>query len=366
MKSLFSGNAAPGAAPAPAPSPASGGWNGMSGGLKLGLLGLTVLGVVGVVLLPDLNGDKPAAKLQNQDPLPPSPVHDYAPLSPQDGMRQASANMGDMGRAPPRHRRRVVEDGAPLALYSGSDTPAAPAPQQATPATSAAAAPGAPMVTAAASDGAAHAVQLLHPSYTIRAGSSLPCLPVEANDSSRAGYVTCRVPIWVRSDDQRRGVLPPHTTIVGEIREGMSQFQRRLGVVYTKIEAPHFTMTFPGVGADAMGRAGENADIQTFFWDRAGAVALYALMDVGVGTGQNLASAGLSRAVAGGGYANTVQFGAATQSLAGEELQSRINRPPVAMRDQALPITIQVGQDLDFYDACRLAAQVDPMACPLQ
>ena len=227
---------------------------------------------------------------------------------------------------------------------------------------------GTPTVAMPGGEGAVHAVFLTHRSYTIRAGSSLPCTPVEANDSSRTGYVTCRTPKWVRSDDARRGLLPPHTVIVGQIKEGMDRFQRRLGVVYTKIEAPWFTVTFPGIGADAMGRAGEDADIQTFFWDRAGAVALYALMDTAIGAGQAAGTAALSRGVTGsnGTVLNFGSLGGQAQGLASQELQGSINRPPVATRDQALPVTVQVGQDIDLYDACTRAMQVDPLACPLQ
>ena len=370
MRGLFRGDAA---ADEAAPPPATGGWGGMPGTLKLGLLGLTVLGIVGVMVLPDLSGTPPTAKLQNQDPLPPSPIHDYTPLSPQAGVEQAAANNGDMGRSPPpRRRRRAVQDGAPLALYAGPAEAASasppPAPSQATPAAaSPGAAPGTPTV-AMPGEGAIHAVFLTHRSYVIRAGSSLPCTPVEANDSSRTGIVTCRTPKWVRSDDERRGLLPPHTIIVGQIKEGMDRFQKRLGVIYTKIEAPWFTVTFPGIGADAMGRAGEDADIQTFFWDRAGAVALYALMDTAIGAGQAAGSAALSRAVTGsnGTVLNFGSLGGQAQGLASQELQGSINRPPVATRDQALPVTVQVGQDIDLYDACTRAMQVNPLACPLQ
>ena len=120
-------------------------------------------------------------------------------------------------------------------------------------------------------------------------------------------------------------------------------------------------------GADAMGRAGLDGDVQTFFWDRAGAVALFALMDTAIGAGQAAGTAALSRAVTGGNGSvlNFGSIGNQAQGLASQEMASRINRPPVVTRDQAMPMTVTVGQDLDFTDACKQAMRVDPMACPL-
>ena len=141
----------------------------------------------------------------------------------------------------------------------------------------------------------------------------------------------------------------------------------RLGVLYTQIQTPRFRMTLAAPGADAMGRAGLDGDVQTFFWDRAGAVALFALMDTAIGAGQAAGTAALSRAVTGGNGSvlNFGSIGSQAQGLASQEMASRINRPAVVTRDQAMPMTVTVGQDLDFTDACKQAMRVDPMACPL-
>ena len=62
---------------------------------------------------------------------------------------------------------------------------------------------------------------------------------------------------------------------------------------------------------------------------------------------------------------NFGSIGGQAQGLASQEMASRINRPAVVTRDQAMPMTVTVGQDLDFTDACKQAMRVDPMACPL-
>jgi len=203
-----------------------------------------------------------------------------------------------------------------------------------------------------------------NPDFLIRAGDVIPCLPIDAQNSSRPSFSTCSVPTWFRSSNQRRGLLPPHTRLFGQIREGLQAGQERLGIVYSLIQTPNFNMPIAAPAGDAMGRGGVDGDIQTFFWDRAGAVALYALMDVGIGTGQNLASSAMSKAFSNGG--TSLNFSSQSQSLAGREFDATINKPAVMTRDQALPVTVTVGQDLDFYDACMQAMRVDPMACPRQ
>jgi type IV secretion system protein VirB10 len=203
--------------------------------------------------------------------------------------------------------------------------------------------------------------------FTIRAGDVIPCLPIEAQNSGRPGFTSCRVPEWYRSSDQRRGLLPPGTRIFGQIRTGVAHGERRLGVLYTQIQTPRFNIALAAPGADALGRAGLDGDLQTFFWDRAGSVALYALLDVAIGAGQAAGSAALSRAVT-GGNGNVLNFGSIggqAQGLASQEMASGINRPPVLTRDQAMPMAVMVGQDLDFSGVCKQAMQVDPMACPL-
>jgi len=96
-------------------------------------------------------------------------------------------------------------------------------------------------------------------------------------------------------------------------------------------------------------------------------VALYALLDVAIGAGQAAGSAALSRSLTGsnGSVVNFGSIGGQTQGLAAQEMANQVNRRPVLTRDQAMPMTVTVGQDLDFSGVCRQAMQVDPMACPL-
>jgi type IV secretion system protein VirB10 len=149
----------------------------------------------------------------------------------------------------------------------------------------------------------------------------------------------------------------------GEMRTGLLAGEERLGIVYTVIQTPNFDMPVNAPAADAMGRGGLDADVQTFFWERAGAVALYALMDIGIGAAQGAAQSAMSRSNSNN---TSINIQGPSQSLASRQFDATINKPPVGTRDQALPIIVTVGQNLDFYDACQQAQRVDPMACPRQ
>ena len=151
----------------------------------------------------------------------------------------------------------------------------------------------------------------------------------------------------------------------GQIRSGLQAGEERLGILYTLIQTPRFNMPIAAPAGDAMGRGGVDGDVHTFFWDRAGAVALYALFDMATGVGQNLATQSLSQSL-GGNNGTNLNITGQSQTLASKEFDATINKPPVLTRDQALPVTVTVGQDLDFYAACMKAMRVDPMACPLQ
>lgn len=384
MRSLF----ARGAETAPEIAPeadAPRGWDALRGNAKLAAMGVGALAVVGAVVGPGLFKPAPVQQLANQEPRPPSRINEYeAPPSGQEPPEKVLARLGAGPSPPPAPKRRPAVVPTEMALYAA---PSHAAPSHAAAATRAAP-DGADGVQSAAAGGggggepedrlAAHvggatalptsrATPVRNADFLIRAGETIPCLPIDAQNSGRPGFTSCRVPEWFRGSNQRRGLLPPGTRIFGQIRNGVAQGEVRLGVLYTRIQTPRFDVTLAAPGADAMGRAGLDGDVQTFFWDRAGAVALYALLDAAIGAGQAAGSAALSRAV-GGGNGTVLNFGSIggqAQGLASQEMAHRLNRPPVVTRDQALPMTVTVGQDLDFSAACKQAMQVDPMACPL-
>jgi type IV secretion system protein VirB10 len=331
-----------------------GGWNGLSGRTKLGIMGGVVIAAMAAIMWPSWN-TKPT---QPQTGLPDQ--HAAARISDYDSpppVQDVAARVTGAPPAGPAVRTRPVP--TEMALYTGAKPTSASlptAPAATTPTAPAPATDGLPPTN--------HATLVRNPDYLIRAGDVIPCLPIDAQNSSRPSFSTCQVPVWFRSSNQRRGLLPPHSRMFGQIRTGLQAGEERLGIVYSLIQTPNFNMPIAAPAGDAMGRGGVDGDVNTFFWDRAGAVALYALMDTAVGVGQNLASSALSNSLHNGG--TSLNFTGPTQSLAAREFDATINKAPVLTRDQALPTAVTVGQDLDFYEACMQAMRVDPMACPKQ
>lgn len=372
------------------------GWDRLHGGAKIALAVAVVGGVTCFVMF---SGGSPQPRnlpAKGADPAPNERINDYQP-PPARGVietmtDQVSSNMAALGMGAPRGRPRRPP--TEMALYSASGSGSASG-QSGDSGQSG----GGGQRRANSGDGAeggsvssgprggageddplaAHladptalptmrAVVTRNRDFVIEAGADIPCLPVDAQNSALPGFTKCRVPEWFRGTNMRRGLLPPGTVIFGQLRNGVAQGQKRLGYLYTQIQSPWFKVGIAAPGADAMGRPGGEADEQTFFWDRAGAVALYALLDAGIGAAQAAGSAALAGAVSGGRGGNVLSLGnigGQAQGLAAQEMQSRLNRPSVLTRDQAMPMTVTVGQELDFTDACRRAMRVNPMACPL-
>ena len=386
MRSLFNHDA--GQAPA-AEAAAPGGWDGMRGSTKLALGAVAVAGLIAAVVLPGM-GQRAAPQLQNQEPRPQARINEYEPPASRDYLQEAAkaAGLGALtGGTPAPGRRRPVPTEMALFAAPMQSAAAARASKSATTGELLAGEPGgtgggirnginggadgddrlAAHLSGATTLPAMKATLIRNREFVIEPGEVIPCLPVDAQNSGRPGFTSCRVPEWYRSSDQRRGLLPPGTRIFGQIHTGVAQGEMRVGVLYTEIRTPRFRMAFAAPGADALGRAGLDGDVQTFFWDRAKGVALYALLDVAIGAGQAAGSAALSRGLTGGNgtVLNFGSIGGQAQGLASQEMASRINRQAVLTRDQAMPMTVTVGQELDFTSVCKQAMQVDPMACPL-
>ena len=367
MKSLFAAANADGAG-IPTPVKASG-WDGFGAKAKIGIGVVALAGAVAAVVVPGL-GDKPVAQQVVAQQPTTSSVNEYVPSPTIGFIEQTSARVtGNIG--PRRPRAYVPTD---IGLYAAPHV----AGVAATSGRTAQAMDGEvghggltdPDDRLAASLGGAtvlpvsKAVLVRHPDYVIRPGDPVQCLPQDAQNSGMPGFTRCRAPEWVRGGTQTRGLLPPGTLFFGQIRRGVAQGEERIGVLFTSIEGKNFRIPLSAPGGDAMGRPGYQGDVKTFFWDRLGSVALYSLLDMGIGVGQNLASSSLSRAIS-GGNGSTFNLGGQVQGLASQEMASRTGRNPVVTRDQGLPVLITVGQDLDMYDVCMKLRRYDPMACPL-
>lgn len=373
-----------------AASPVSGGgWKGLSGWGKVAVGGVAVTLLAAFIIMPGLGGNTgdTTSRTKGDDV---SNFEKFKPSHSAQGETTSAAATNFGAATAVRHLPPPIEIGSFIApppaapqIPTSHPYPAGYGSQGAAPggvtpvmvpmpATGAAPAPPpASSLESQVSGGIAMrtmtASVLPHPDYTITAGTKIPCTTVEAADSTLGGFYTCRVPEWVRGTTQRRGLLPAGTIIFGQMRKGMEQGQERVGILFTRIQTAGDNIVIPltAPAADALGRPGMAGDIDTFFWDKVGDVALYALIDGIQGAITQGAATGIS-GLAGGklGYLNLSTGGG--QSLASMELQNRINRPPVMHINQGIPIEVSVGQDLDFYAACARRLRVNPMACPEQ
>lgn len=199
---------------------------------------------------------------------------------------------------------------------------------------------------------------LKHPELTITQGTMIPCLPVNPIDSTLPGLVSCRTTENVFGTTGTTVLLPRGTKLVGQVREGLRQGQKRVFVLWTRAETPqHVVISLDSPGTDLLGRAGLEGDIDTHFWERFGPAMLLSFIDTGL---QSIALAASGGRGGGGGFngsASLYNFQNTGQSLAASTLQNTINIPPTLSRDQALPATVFVARDLDFSSVYRLVAQ---------
>jgi type IV secretory pathway VirB10-like protein len=197
--------------------------------------------------------------------------------------------------------------------------------------------------------------------YTIGANRKIPCTPVEKHITALGGLVTCVTPAWVRGDSQRLGLLPPGTVFRGQVKAGMLDGAEVIGVHHTSFVTPgdRFLGRLTGFGTELMGEAGLAAKTRSFFWQNAGQVAVWSLV-------QGLGGA-LPYALGALGGADTIaslNLGGATNNLGQLAMQANPLKKPQGERAGGIPAFVAVAQDLDFKAACRARRRVNPYACP--
>jgi len=199
---------------------------------------------------------------------------------------------------------------------------------------------------------AAHATMLRNPELTVPVGTRIPCLPEMPIDSSVAGFFSCIVPVDVRGSTGTVILMERGTRIVGEVRSALARGSRRLFVVMTQALTPNgVEIALDSPGADVMGQAGLDGEVDSHFFERFRGAMLLAFLDTGLQAAATVASNALA-SERGGVTLNQFQSGGS--QAASVALQSDINIPATLHRDQAAPMTVFVARNLDFPDVYRL------------
>ncbi|MGY0343560.1 type IV secretion system protein VirB10 [Xylella fastidiosa] len=183
--------------------------------------------------------------------------------------------------------------------------------------------------------------------FLITKGAVIPCSVDPALDSSLPGIVTCTGSSDVWSTNHKVKLMEAGTKYVGEAKQGLSQGQRRMAILWTRAETPNGVIIDLNSGAsDELGRPGVRGKIDNHFWERFGAAIMLSLLnDVGAfmsareqnnGTGNNNTTIV---------FPNTVN---GTQNIVGDVLKQTIDIPPTLTKNQGANINIYVARDLDF------------------
>ncbi len=364
-------------------SPVAGGRRLLTGREKV-MIGLGVFAACGLVTL--WPSSKPSPEREREQPmmeagrsLPYRPMPDTAPsldLPHQVAALPAMAPtvvpmpMPNAGSAIAFGGRPPIPKPTPIMSYEDRAAPQATQPAQDGPSMLRArhGAPGASDVegvTAAPDDSlsarlrpsrmsAARATVLQNPELTVPVGTRIPCIPEMAIDSTVAGFFSCITPVDVRGSTGTVVLMERGTRIVGEVRSGLTRGSRRLFVVMTQALTPGgVQMELNSPGADVMGQAGLDGEIDSHFFERFRGAMLLAFLDTGLQAAATVASSSLND----GSGVTFNQFQSGGQRASSQALESDINIPSTLRRNQAEPMTVFVARNLNFSDVYRLVSR---------
>lgn len=200
----------------------------------------------------------------------------------------------------------------------------------------------------------ARATVLQNPELTVPVGTRISCIPEMPIDSTVAGFFSCITPVDVRGSTGTVVLMERGTRIVGEVRSGLVRGSRRLFVVMTQALTPGgVQMELNSPGADVMGQAGLDGEVDSHFFERFRGAMLLAFLDTGLQAAATVASNALN--TSDGVTFNQFQSGG--QRATSQALESDINIPSTLRRNQGEPMTVFVARDLDFFDVYRLVSR---------
>jgi type IV secretion system protein VirB10 len=200
----------------------------------------------------------------------------------------------------------------------------------------------------------ARASVMRNPELTVPMGTRIACTPEMPIDSTVAGYFSCVTPVDVRGATGTVVLMERGTRIVGEVRSGLARGSRRLFVIMTHALTPAgVEIELNSPGADVMGQAGLDGEIDSHFFERFRGAMLLAFLDTGLQAAATVAS----NALRSGNGVTFNQFQSGGQRASSQALESDINIPSTLRRNQAEPMTVFVARNLDFSDVYRLVSR---------
>ncbi len=324
---------------------------GLSPGMKLGVVGIGLLGIITFTTLASSRGDaaksamtKPVAAVAPVGGLVPSPVLVPGPaelpppiLVPPPLGAVGMPAPGVMG--PPANGANRFQSPGVVVDLTKSGAGALPA------------TPGLNGVkgdelsaedkfsdrVAAAENAPARAVRIANSSYTVPQGAIIAGVLETAINSDLPGYVRAVVSRDVMGFDGRRVLIPSGSRLIGQYRSGLAAGQSRAFIVWTRLTRPDgVTVSLGSPATDTLGRAGLGGKVDSHFLKRFGSAILLSVVQSGLGLLQR------------GNNDVVVRTADDAKSVAGIALQRDINIPPTVKVAQGTAIRIFIARDLDF------------------
>jgi len=190
---------------------------------------------------------------------------------------------------------------------------------------------------AAGENAPARAVRIANSSYTVPQGAIIAGVLETAINSDLPGYVRAVVSRDVMGFDGRRVLIPSGSRLIGQYRSGLAAGQSRAFIVWTRLTRPDgVTVSLGSPVTDTLGRAGLGGKVDSHFLKRFGSAILLSVVQSGLGLLQQ------------GGNDVIVRTADDAKSVAGIALQRDINIPPTVKVAQGTAIRIFIARDLDF------------------
>jgi hypothetical protein len=190
---------------------------------------------------------------------------------------------------------------------------------------------------AAAENAPARAVRIANSSYTVPQGAIIAGVLETAINSDLPGYVRAVVSRDVMGFDGRRVLIPSGSRLIGQYRSGLAAGQSRAFIVWTRLTRPDgVTVSLGSPATDTLGRAGLGGKVDSHFLKRFGSAILLSVVQSGLGLLQR------------GNNDIVVRTADDAKSVAGIALQRDINIPPTVKVAQGTAIRIFIARDLDF------------------
>ena len=370
-------------------SPVAGGRRLLTGREKL-MIGVGIFAACGLVAMwpsskptPERERDQPVAEAGRSVPYRPMPEPAATPAAPTVAPAMPiPATPAALGMPMPNARSAVTFGGGggrqalnptPIMSYEDRAAPQAAQPVADGPVGPRAARAGAPATVPSGLAGgvaepddalssrlrpsrmaAARATVLRNPELTVPVGTRIACIPEMPIDSTVAGFFSCITPVDVRGSTGTVVLMERGTRIVGEVRSGVARGSRRLFVVMTQALTPGgVQMELNSPGADVMGQAGLDGEVDSHFFERFRGAMLLAFLDTGLQAAATVASNALNN----GSGVTFNQFQSGGQRATSQALESDINIPSTLRRNQGEPMTVFVARNLDFSDVYRLVSR---------